>query len=132
VSLHDDLKALVRARQMRAHAAGLYHWRVKWVNKIDISRWKGEIESSYGTWVVRGEFRPAQGEHIAHENPGYVWRQCERDLYVLDVHAPTARNVWRYGVTCQGHSNADVAWPCVDLIALAYAYDLDGLAEKLR
>jgi len=99
MSLHDDLKAIVLARQERAQAATPGPWTAeKAYRRVLDCRCLSCYEDWPGAWQVPeldgppgADTSPTVYAHdaqfIAAENPAFVLTQCARDLKVLERHS---------------------------------------------
>jgi len=118
--LHESIKAAVEQRLAVAQAAaGWGHppWRY------------APLSMNYdGIMGARGEHVMTFAHHlepvvdvvafIAANDPARVIRDCQRDLKVLERHAPGNANYCSHG------PHASIRYPCVEIRDLAEAYDI--------
>lgn len=88
----------------------------------------------------------SEGRFIAANSPAFVIRQCERDLKVLERHAPSSAERFDPDdpVRCSGCTHQPAAqpqpcwndWPCDEVRDLADAYQIDldmsGGADRIH
>jgi hypothetical protein len=125
MNLHDQIRTAVTARLETARAAGERspNWRVA---EDDGFRGKVEHDGKHYAPIIYDEGYPtdAEARHIAANDPAFTIRQCERDLRVLDRHAPMDDS--GDGGYCEiYHGEDESGWPCVEVRDLADAYGID-------
>ena len=153
--LHERIKAAVEQRLATARAAGSKAWAVWTIEEEDWpTRIRVVVTGEPGVTVALDEsglLNLPNALHVAANDPATIIRHCERDLRVLQRHAPFQDTRWvgpgtivdrRYGVdlisedgwwteplcdSCEKWTNAGGShyeWPCPEILDLAAAYGI--------
>jgi hypothetical protein len=113
--LHAQLKVEVERRlavARNATHATINRWAVDVAGPVASLAWLGPSHDVFtSNWM--------QAAHIALHDPADAIRRYTGELEVLERHAPTDRDAWRYGMTCNGCPNSAVEYPCPEIRSLA-------------
>lgn len=118
MDLHEQLLAAVNARLEVARAATPGPWTTQGVGDFG---WSVHFEGGMPRGVETEDNRQGRddADFIAANDPATVIRHCERDLRVLERHAPITGG----GGTHLWCDHCDTTeWPCDEIRDLAAAY----------
>jgi len=119
VTLHERIEAAVRERMAVAQAASPGPWRLD-PDFDDV--FAVDDERCAEAYALTGRQQRATAAHIAANDPARILRDCERDLKVLERHAPAYEIPLRW--VCRSRCKPV---PCPELVETAEAY---GITEE--
>lgn len=129
--LHARLLAAVRQRMETAQAAadgdsGRWFMGDRWnvFRAEDEARYDENYGGEEHRLVVYGNVKD-QSEHIAANDPATILRHCERDLKVVERHAPDEPIGNYVGCTHCYNDSGSEPWPCDDFLDMAAAYGIE-------
>lgn len=122
--LHERLTAAVNERLEVAQLAQAGPWHIG--NVVDPTT-PCNVHTFPGARGVADGVPWLDAEHIAANDPATVIRHCERDLRVLERHAPSGDRTATWCNVCMGELGDSLDWPCDEIRDLATAYGVEVL-----